>query len=465
MTHAQSTNYHISGDQDLAGLRAGLHGELLLQGDPNYQAARKVWNGAIDRYPTLIVRCADANDVRRAVEFARQTGIEVALRGGGHSSAGFCSTEGGLVIDLSPMKSIRVRPDECIAHAQPGVTLGELIQATQEYGLATNTGTVSDTGIAGLTLGGGVGLLMGKYGLTCDNVRSFEVIQADGQMVQASSEENPDLYWALRGGGGNFGVVTGFEYQLHKVGPVLGGMIAYPLARARDVLRFYRDMTLEAPDELTMGCAMLTAPSGHKVIGIAVCYCGELSDGQKLVDRLRQFGAALLDLIKPMPYAGLFTLFDPMYRNGRPFHMKGTGITTLSDEAADALADTAGGMASPHSHILVTHLHGAAARVGTTETAFAYREPHHDVLHVAAWEDAAQQEDLRWLQRSHQLLQPFASQPAYVNFMDDEGPARVRVAYGPNYERLVALKNKYDPTNMFHLNQNIEPNVGRQAGQ
>jgi FAD/FMN-containing dehydrogenase len=462
----------IAGGTGLASLSGALHGEMILPGDAAYETARRVWNGAIDRHPALIVRCADAHDVRRAVEFARHSHLDVAVRGGGHSFPGFSTCDGGLVIDLSPMKAVSVNAHDQLARAEPGVKLGELVEATQAYGLGTNTGTASDTGIAGLTLGGGVGWLMGKYGLTCDSVRSFDIVTADGRLLRANANENSDLYWGLRGGGGNFGVVTAFEYQLHPLGTILGGMVAHPLSRARAVLSFYRDFTRELPDELTPACAILTGPDGQLVIGIVACWCGDLAEGERVIAPLRKFGPPLIDRIQPMPYAGLFAQLDASVPAGRCYHVKGGGIKALSDGAIDALVDSAEGMTSPYSTIALLPVHGAATRVGESETAFASREEHLEVLHLAAWEAGAADKPLpagekhvQWMRQSWQALQPFASQRAYVNFLEDEGSARVRAAYGPNYERLVALKTKYDPDNLFHLNQNIKPDISATAGQ
>ena len=445
--------------------RAALHGEVILPGEAAYETARRVWNGAIDRHPALIVRCRDANDVRRAVEFGRKSDLDMAVRGGGHSFPGFSTCDDGLVIDLSHMKDVMVDSHHQSARTEPGVTLGELIEATQVYGLGTNTGTASDTGIAGLTLGGGIGWLMGKYGLTCDNVRSFDVVTADARLVRANASENPDLYWGLQGGGGNFGVVTAFEYQLHPLGTILGGMVVHPLSRAREVLHFYRDWTQSLPDELTAACAVLTGPDGIPVIGIVVCYDGDVSEGERVLAPLHKFGPPLVARIQPMPYAGLFALLDPSARRGRRYYMKASGVKALSDAVIDALVEEAAGLTSPYSQIALMPVHGAATRVGVTETAFAFREEHFEVMHLAGWEDGAEAQHVHWVRQSWQALQPFASQHAYVNFLDYEGTARVRAAYGPNYERLVALKTKYDPDNVFHLNQNIKPNTRANAGQ
>jgi FAD/FMN-containing dehydrogenase len=459
VTSASVHAREIGDGAGIANLRATLRGELILPGDAAYETARRIWNGAIDRHPALIVRCADVDDVRRAVEFGRESHLDIAVRGGGHSFPGFSTCDGGLVIDLSQMKDVTVNPQNQSARAEPGVTLGELIEATQVYGLGTNTGTVSDTGIAGLTLGGGIGWLMGKYGLTCDNVRSFDVVTADARLVRANAIEHPDLYWGLRGGGGNFGVVTAFEYQLHPLGTILGGMVAHPLSRARAVLQFYRDWTRECPDELTAACAILTGPDGSPIIGIIACYDGDLSEGERVLAPLHKLGAPLIERIQPMPYAGLFALLDPSIQRGRRYYMKASGIKTLSDGVIDALVESAGELTSPYSQIALMPVHGAATRVGVIETAFAFREEHFEVQHLASWEDDAEAKHVHWARQSGQTLQPFASQRAYVNLLDDEGTERVRAAYGPNYERLVALKTKYDPDNLFHLNQNIKPNL------
>jgi hypothetical protein len=369
------------------------------------------------------------------------------------------------VIDLSPMKRVLVDLKAQTARADPGTTLGELIEATQAYGLVTNTGGASDTGIAGLTLGGGVGLLMGKYGLTCDNVRSFEMGTADGRLVHANANENPDLYWGLRGGGDNFGVVTAFEYQLHNVGTILGGKIIYPLSQAREVLRLYRDLTQASPDELSAWCGVLAGPDGIPGIGIIIGYCGELAEGERLLAPLRRSGLQVKDDIHPMVFGELFDVFDPSYRTGRHYHGRGSGVPDLSDGAIDALVESAESLTSPFSQILIIYVHGAATRVGVSDTAFSYRENHYEIINLAAWEDDGEERHVQWMRRSWQALQRFAGTRLYVNFLDDEGTARVRAAYGPNYEGLVALKNKYDPDNVFHLNQNIKPDVHRDEGR
>jgi hypothetical protein len=357
------------------------------------------------------------------------------------------------------MKAVVVNPQDQSARAEPGVKLGELMAAAQIYSLGVTVGTASDTGIAGLTLGGGFGFLMGKFGLTCDNVRSFEVVTADGRLVRAEANENPDLYWGLRGGGGNFGIVTAFEYQLHPLGRILGGIVAHPLSRARAVLEFYRDFCYELPDELTIVYGALATATGSPIIALGACYCGDLAQGERVLAPLRKFGQPLIDGIQPMPYAGLFAGIDPSVPAGRSYYVKGGGIQTLSNGAIDVLVDSVESRTSLYSHVFLTPVHGAATRVGPTETAFPLREEHHEFTLDAAWEDDGQERHVQWARQSHQVLQRFASERAYVNFLDDGGAGPVRAAYGPNYERLVALKTKYDPENVFHLNQNIKPNT------
>jgi FAD/FMN-containing dehydrogenase len=444
---------------EITNLRAALHGELILPGDAAYETGRRVFNAAIDRHPAIIIRCVDATDIQRAVEFGRQNNLDIAVKGGGHSFPGFSTVDGGLMIDLSPMKAVTVNPVDRTARAEPGVKLGELMAAAQVYGLGLTVGTASDTGIAGLTLGGGVGHLMGKFGLTCDHARSFEVVTADSRLVRADANENPDLYWGLRGGGGNFGIVTAFEYQLHPLGMILGGLVAYPLSRARAVLEFYRDFSRELPDELTAMYVAAGTPTGDQIVGLAACYCGDLAEGERALAPLRKFGQPLIDGIQPMPYAGLFARIDPMVPAGRSYYVKGGAIQTLSDGAIDALVDSIEGRTSPYSHVFLGPVHGAATRVGSTETAFPLREEHHEFTLDASWEDDGRERHVQWARQSHQILQRYASERAYVNFLDDGGAAPVRAAYGPNYERLVALKNKYDPDNLFHLNQNIKPST------
>jgi FAD/FMN-containing dehydrogenase len=441
-------------------LKAHLRGELICPNDSGYDAARKVWNGMIDKYPAGIVRCADVVDVVTAVQFARDHHLLVAVRGGGHSVSGSSVCDGGIVIDLSRMKGMWVDPAKQTAWAGAGLLLREFVQATQAYGLATTTGTVGGTGLAGLTLGGGLGWFMGKYGLTIDNLLSVDLVTADGRGLRANSSEHPDLFWGVRGGGGNFGIVTAFEFQLHPVGQVVAGKVVYPMERAREALRFYREYTSTAPDDLTAYASLMTTPGGLPVIAINLCHCGSLEEGERLVEPLRKFGSPLVDQIRPRSYLKMVTLADAGAPAGRHYYEKASTLSDLSDEAIEVLVEYGATCTSPWSQILIQHVHGAASRVGPTETAFALREESYVVSIVAAWnEGEASQTDrhIGWTRACWRAMEPFASSGVYVNFLGDEGQGRVRAAYGINYERLVALKSRYDPTNCFSLNQNIVP--------
>ena len=443
----------------MQNLKAHLRGELIYPNDQGYDAARKVWNGMIDKYPAAIVRCADIVDVVHAVQFARNHHLLVAVRSGGHSVSGSSVCDGGIVIDLSGMKGIWVDRAKQTAWAQAGLLLREFVQATQDYGLATTTGTVGGTGLAGLTLGGGLGWFMGKYGLTIDNLLSVDLITASGQVLRASATEHPDLFWGVRGGGGNFGIVTAFEFQLHPVGRVLAGKVVYPLSKAREVLRFYREYTSSAPDELTAYACLLTTPSGLPAISISLCYCGPLEEGERAVSPVRQFGVPLVDLIRPRSYLKMVTQADTGAPAGHHYYEKASALSDLSDEAIEALVEYGATCTSPWSQILIQHVHGAASRVGPTETAFAQRGESYVICMVAAWDGGEASQHMAWTHACWKALELYATSGVYVNFLGQEGEGRVRAAYGVNYERLVALKNTYDPSNFFHLNQNIKPTV------
>lgn len=448
----------VLGQATLDELRSHLQGQLIRPGDSTYDATQKVWNGAIDRFPSLIVRCADAADVVHAVQFARSNGLRVAIRGGGHNVAGRAICDDGMVIDLSQMKRIEIDPVARVARAQPGLTLGEFIGAVEAQGLVTPVGTVSGTGIAGLTLGGGMGWLMGKYGLTLDNLLSVEIITAEGQLLHASATEHPDLFWAVRGGGGNFGIVTSFEYRLHRVGALLGGIVIHPASRAREVLRFYREYSAAAPDELTAYAVFATMPDGHPVVILAVGCCAPLEEAEKLVAPLRQFGPPLADLIRPMAYLELISMIDATAPDGWSYYEKPSAVTDLTDGAIEVFADVATVPSSPLSQVLVQHVHGAATRVGVSETAvYGLRETHYETSIIAAWTDGPAEPHVRWARDLAQALEPFSTPAVYVNAIADDGSERVRAVYGPNYHRLAELKRRYDPTNFFRLNQNIVP--------
>jgi len=463
MQHPHATTTDMTLDEiAVQAFKAGLRGELLSPTDASFDAARRVWNAMIDKTPALIVRCAGVADVISAVNFARDHDLLLAVRGGGHNVAGKAVCDGGLVIDLSQMKSIRIDPARRTARAEPGLTWGEFDRETQVFGLATTGGAVSTTGIAGLTLGGGVGWLMGQYGLTCDNLLSADIVTADGQLLTASATEHPDLFWALRGGSGNFGVVTSFEYQLHPVGPVLAGMLLHPLAGAREVLRFYREFTATAPDELTAYASLLTAPDGVPMVAIILCYCGPLAEGEQIVEPLRRFGPPVADLLRPMAYVEIQSMLDAAFPPGLQSYWKANQMDDLSDAAIDAIVAHAATVTSPMTAILIEHHHGAMSRVDPNATAFAHRRAPYDFIIFSVWPDPAENDrNIRWTREFWQAMRPFFADGVYVNALsDDEGADRVRAAYGANYERLVALKSQYDPANFFRVNQNIAPSGG-----
>jgi hypothetical protein len=439
-------------------LRAKLAGRLIFPDDPGYDALRRVWNGRIDKRPALIARCANADDIAEAIRFARDNDVEASVRGGGHNIAGNSLCNGGIVIDLSGMKGIVIDPAARTARAQPGLLLREFDTATQAHGLATTMGLMSDTGIAGLTLGGGLGRLARKYGATCDNLLAAEVVLADGTRVTASPEENPDLFWGLRGGGGNFGVVAAFTYRLHPVGPtLLGGMLLCDFGRAREVLRFYRDFCQSAPDEISADVAMLTSPEGQKVLAIAACYIGPLDEGERVLHPLRQFGPPLADQIAPTPYSSLQISVDSPLPRGRRYYWKAHLLKQLDDSVIDILVEGFANVPSPMSILVLQLFGGAVTRVDQTATAYANRDALWDCIPICAWEDqAADEVNVAWGRAIWEALRPHA-RAVYVNNLGDEGEERVRAAFGPNYDRLAALKRRYDPTNFFRLNQNIRP--------
>jgi len=436
-------------------LQATLHGQVILPGHPEYDTARKVWNGMIDRHPVLIVQCADTSDVVQTLRFAREQNLDIAVRAGGHGIPEYATVDNGIVIDLSLMKDLKIDTQRQTALASPGLKLGEFIRTTQSYGLLTTVGTDPDTGLAGLTLGGGMGSLMGKFGLACDNVLSFEMVTADGELVRASARENPDLYWGLRGGSGNFGIVTNFEFQLHPVSNVLGGIIAHPLPRARQALRFYRDFASQLPDELTVFCALNNNPDGHPTIGFLVCYVGDLQEGERALEPLRKFGPPVTDLVRPMPYFDFLGWGD--LPRGLHYYGKGGTLPDLSDEVIDRLIEAAWAKTSPFSQILIQYVNGAAARVAPDATAFAARGNSYMPFILSEWEEGPEQPHVDWARNTWASLQPFSVEAGYVNFLGNEGQKQVAPAYGGNYDRLVNLKRRYDPDNIFKLNPNIRP--------
>ena len=443
----------------VANLRSRVRGPLLTAADAGYDAARRIWNAMIDKRPALIVRCAGAADVREAVRFAAAHEVLTSVRGGGHNVAGTAVCDGGLMIDLSSLKGIQVDPVARTAWAQPGLLWQEFDHETQAFGLATTGGAVGETGIAGLTLGGGVGWLVRQYGLTCDNLLAADVVTADGQLRRAAPEENAELFWALRGGGGNFGVVTAFHYRLHPVSTVLAGLVVHPRGAARDVIRFHRDFIVAAPEELTSYVGLITAPDGQPVVALASCYCGDLEEGERVLRPLREFGSPLIDDIQPIPYPAMQGVFGPAFPWGNRNYWKSSFLRELPDAAVDAVLEHTNRARSPLSAVALEYYGGAASRVAADATAFPHRAATFNCLILGQWRDSAEDPvHIRWVRDGWEAIRPWASGAAYVNALgDDESAQAVRAAYGANYPRLAALKAKFDPNNLFRLNQNIKP--------
>src|SRR5262245_4586619 len=455
---------------DVEPLRAGVRGPVILPADAGYDAARAIWNGAIDRRPACIARCTGVADVVAAVGFARERDLLVAVRSGGHGVGGHAVCDGGLVIDLSPMKGIRVDPVARTARAEAGVLWGELDRETQLHGLATVGGIVTHTGIAGLTLGGGIGWLTRKHGATVDNLVSVDLVTADGELLTASEDENADLFWGVRGGGGNFGIATSFEYRLHPVGPVvLAGPIFHPLEDAREVLTGYRELIAAAPDELMTIFELSVAPParflpedvhGKPIMMLGGCYAGAPQDGMEVVRPLKELGRPIVDLLEPKPYTALQSMFDPLVPHGWHRYWKSVELGPLTDDAIATLVEHASAFTSPRSYCIVFQLGGALGRVAEGETAFSQRGAAHNVNINAVWteDDPEPDRHIGWARDFFDAMHPHAGHHVYLNFLGDEGPDRVRQAYGAaTYERLVELKRTYDPTNLFRLNQNVAP--------
>jgi hypothetical protein len=452
----------------LRSLRRAFHGRLLGPEDPGYDEGRRIWNGSVDRRPALIAYCTDTADVTEALGFATGHGLEAAVRSGGHSFPGQSLSEGGVVIDLSGMKGLRLDPDTRTARVQAGVLLGELDAATQVFGLAVPAGIVTHTGLAGLTLGGGIGWLMRKYGLTIDQLTAVEMVTAGGERVRADDTENTELFWAVRGGGGNFGIVTVFEFRLNPVGPtVLAGPVVWRMADSAPLLRFYRDWISEAPDDLTTAIVHRRAPAadyvpvelrGAPVVMAVCCWAGPIDRGERFLAPLRRFGAPVLDLCAPQPFTRFQAMFDPSFPHGRWYYFKSRDVDVLTDEVIDLTADRATRSTSPLTAFPIFQRGGALSRVGEDETAFSGRGSGHtfNINATCAGEEGFAAERA-WARGFWSDLAPHES-GAYVNFLMEEGPERVRAAYGPaKYDRLAAVKRAVDPDNVFHLNQNIPP--------
>ncbi len=447
--------------------KVGLRGKLFRPDDEGYDEARKVWNGMIDRRPALIARCAGVADVIAAVNFARDQGLPVAIRGGSHNMTGNAVCEGGVVIDLSNMKGIRVDPEKRTVRAEGGCTWGDLDHATHVFGLAAPGGIISTTGIAGLTLGGGIGHLTRKYGLSCDNLISADVVLADGSFVTASEKKNPDLFWGLRGGGGNFGVVTSFEFRLHPVSEVMAGPILWPLEKSREALRLYRDFMDKAPDDLNAFFVFLIVPPGppfpehlhnKTLCGVVAMYTGPQAKADAVLAPLRKFGPPALDFFGPLPYPVVQSMFDALVPEGLQNYWKADFVNELSDEVIEAHVTHGPGIPTINSALHIYPVSGAANRVGKGDTAFFYRDAKYVHVIAAMYPNPADTaKNVAWVRDYWSALHPYSAGGAYVNFLMEEGDERIRATYGANYDKLVAVKTKYDPTNLFRLNQNVRP--------
>ncbi|HTY77639.1 MAG TPA: FAD-binding oxidoreductase [Gemmatimonadales bacterium] len=441
----------------LQDFRAGLRGSVLTPTDPAYDETRRIFNAMIDHRPALIARCAGAADVIACVQFARAQGLQVSARSGGHNPSGKSVIDGGLMIDLAPLKGCRVDPQRRTVRAEAGLTLGEFDRECQAFGLATTMGVVPGTGIAGLTLGGGIGWICGKYRLACDNLLSADIVTADGRLRTARPDENPDLFWATRGGGGNVGIVTSFEYGLHEVGPVLGGGVVFPFAKARRVLAFYDEFARVCPDELSVNASLTPAEDGTPTVAVGVAWCGALEVGERMLKPLRTCEIPLADTIRPMSYVELQGSGEAAWPRGRRHYWKAGWQRRLEPAAIEVAIDFAARRPSRYTKISFQQMHGAAARVAPTETAFAHRHDQWDFLALSQWERPEDDgPNVRWARELFAAMQPYLASAVYVNSLGgpDDGD-RVRQAFGDNYERLAAIKKAYDPDNFFRSNQNV----------
>lgn len=454
--------------EDMETLSGGLRGEVCVAGDTGYDEARTIWNAMVDKRPGMIVRCAGAADVALAVKFASERNLLVAVRGGGHNIAGNAVCDGGLMIDLSRMKSVWVDPRGKTARVEPGATLGDVDKETQAHALAVPTGINSTTGIAGLTLGGGFGWTTRKYGMTIDSLLSADVVTADGAMVRASETQNPDLFWALRGGGGNFGVVTSFEFQAHPVGPeVLSGLIVHPIDEAPTLLKEYRRIVASTPNELTCWVVMRKAPPlpfipeewhGREVLVFALCYCGDMAEGEKAAAELRALGNPIADVVSPHPFAGWQAAFDPLLTPGARNYWKSHDFNELSDGAIAEVLDALKHLPSPECEVFIAQIGGKMSQVADDATAFPTRSAHFVMNVHTRWQEASDDADcIAWARGLFDATAPHAAGSVYVNFMPDDEGDRVAEAYGANHARLAQVKAKYDPGNLFRMNQNILP--------
>jgi FAD/FMN-containing dehydrogenase len=443
-------------------LTSSFSGALIQRSDPAYEAARRIQNGLVDKKPALIAQCRGAADIADAIKLARDLNLEIAVRGGGHNVGGRAAVDNGVLIDLSLMRSVDVDVSTKTARAGGGTLYGQFNRETQLHGLATTGGIVSTTGIGGLTLGGGLGWLMPKHGMALDNLLSATMVLADGRVVQASSIENSDLFWAIRGGGGNFGVAASLHYQLHDVGPtVIGGLVAHPIDKARDLLRVFRDTAAGAPDDMMLIGALLTGPDGTtKLSALAAGHFGSLADGEAAVAPVKAFGSPIMDVLGPMPYVALNTMLDASFPKGARNYWKSHFLPALTDEAIDAVIDAFHRCGSPMSQVVIEHFHGVATRVPPTETAYALRSSGFNLLFLSQWSDPGHDAaGMAWAREAYAAIQPHVGPARYLNYLDhdDATDSAAAAVYGPNLTRLREIKRKYDSDNVFHLNLNIKP--------
>jgi FAD/FMN-containing dehydrogenase len=453
-----STTASIS--EVITELAPSFAGRFLQPADSQFEDARRVHNGFVDKRPAVIARCLGAADVADALALAKKLGLDVAVRGGGHNVGGRGTIEGGLLVDLSLMKGLHADPKTRTARAEGGTLWKEFNRATQLHGLATTGGVISSTGVSGLTLGGGLGWLMAKYGMALDNLLGVELVLADGRVVHASKDEHPDLFWAVRGGGGNFGIATSLEFRLHAVGPTIaGGLVAHPISQARDLFRLFRDVTAKAPDDLMLIAALLTGPDAStRLAAIAACHAGPPAEAEAALRPIKQFGTPVMDVIGPMPYSVLNGMLDGDFPRGARNYWKSHFMDELTDAAIDALIDAFSRTSSPMSKVLLEHFHGAASRVPVTDAAYALRRPGYNMLLLSQWTDSAQDSTcVAWARDCYTTLQPFTGANRYLNYMDHDDAAALAAVYGANLDRLRQIKAKYDPQNVFHHNVNIKP--------
>ncbi|CAB3954850.1 6-hydroxy-D-nicotine oxidase [Achromobacter insolitus] len=452
----------------LDDLKASARGQVLGPEDAGYDDARKIWNAMIDRRPAVIFRCAGAADVRRAVDFARDNDLILSVRGGGHNIAGTAVCEGGMMLDLSPMKSVRVDPLRARAYVEPGATLADFDHEAQACGLATPLGVNSTTGVAGLTLGGGFGWLTRRFGMSIDNLLSADVVTADGQLLHASEQDNPELFWAIRGGGGNFGVVTMFEFQLHPIGPqVYGGLVVLPLEQGKEALRKYRDALAAMPLELTVWAVLRLAPPlpflpeavhGKPMVAFAMCYSGDPAQGPAAVEAVRGWGTPYGEHLGPMPYSAWQKAFDPLLTPGARNYWKSHNLGGLQDGLIDAIVEAVENLPSQQCEIFLGYIGGVASRVPVSATAYPHRSAQFAMNVHGRWDFPEEDERcMAWARTLFRTTEPYAQEGVYVNFLTQDEPERLGAAYGPNFDRLVQAKTRYDPKNLFRHNQNIRP--------